>query len=223
MAAPTREQIARYALQKCGVLANEEDPEAADQTRCIRAIEDILNELPIHGNVWSKLADIVSFTISANVQNTDLSTAISGFGTLFANDLTLWYVDAAGNDIPLPLVTVDTWDAIPLKTQTAPYPILAFMKPDNDTLQTWPIQTANVTVKARFNKRISDTSANTAPDLGEEWGLFFYNAVAAEIGPEYGVPPAKVEMFQKIADQKRAKLLAFNTEPGDLDSIEVEE
>jgi hypothetical protein len=222
MAAPTREELVKGAFWKMGVLAHGETPEAEDATRGLRALEDVLNELPIHGSIWSKLADLVSFTITANVQNTDLSSAISGFSSLYANDLTLWYVDSGWNDIPLPLVTVDTWDAIPLKTQTAAYPILAFMKPDNDTLQTWPIQTQNVTVKARYQKRIADTSVNTAPDLGEEWALFFYNALAAEMGPEYGVAPDKVRLFEQVAAMKRTKCLAFNTEQGDL-SVEVDD
>lgn len=196
-----RERICDKALEKCGVLGVGESAAAEDRTLCLEALDGVLKTLPWFGYQWPKtVSGQASLTLTANTNPTNLPSDYYGSPLLS-------YLDASGNEIPLPIIPLEQWMAIPYKTQAAGYPLMAYIDRLNK-LYTWPLQNQNVSARLSYEQIIDDSAAGTQPDVTQPWLLALPWGVAAEIGAEYGTPlqtmqviEAKWKLYREIGVQ----------------------
>lgn len=185
----TRERICDKALEKCGVLGQGETADAADRTLCLEALDGILKTLPWFGYAWPKTVSAqATLTLTANVNPT-------AFPADYYGNALLSYLDASGNEIQLPLVSLEQWDRIINKSASAAYPLFAYLD-RLDNLYTWPLQNANVTAKLSYQQIIDDSVAGTAPDVTQGWLLALPWGVAAEVMAEFGTPLETMQVIE---------------------------
>jgi hypothetical protein len=185
----TREQIGKKALQKVGNLARGQTANADDLALAIQALDGILKELPIFGYAWPQTAlTQAALTLLAGVPTVTFPTDYYG-GALVT------YLDASGNELPLQLITLDQWLAIPQKSQAAAYPLMAYLDRAS-VLHVWPVQTANVSAKLSYQQIVADSAAMAITALDPSMMLGIVYAVAAEIGDEFGATEDQIARWR---------------------------
>lgn len=186
----TRERIADKALEKCGRAGIIRASNAADRALCLEALEGILKNLLWFGYSWPKtLSDKTTLTLTSNLASIALPTDYYTGGRLN-------YVDASGNEVPLPLpITAEEWRLIPLKTTQASYPIKVYI--DNfNVLWPYPRTNQSVVLNLYYQKVVDNTVAASSTNLDSPWLLGLVYGVAAEIGDEFGVKADKIARFE---------------------------
>lgn len=193
----TREQIAKAALRKVGNIARGETPSQDDLNIAYEALDGILKELPIYGYSWPQIsaAQAVVTLVAA--------TATATLPTDYYGNPILTYLDAGGNEVPLPLLSLAEWNDIIRKTEPAAYPQFGYIGPD-DVLHVWPVQTANVSARLIYQKVLPDTSANAVSGVDETMvhGLTF--GVAEAIGDDFNATPEQMARWLGKWAERRA-------------------
>lgn len=202
----TREQIGRAALRKVGNLARGETPNADDLKLATDALDGILKELPIYGYSWPQISVAQAvLTLAANIGSVSLPTDYYG------NPI-VTYLDASGNELPLPLIPLDEWLAIPRKTDAAAYPMRGYIDRAN-VLHVWPVQTANVSARLTYQQIVPDTAPNTVSGVDQSMVLGLGYAVAAEIADDFNATAEQVARWTAIWAQRRALGIMGRTYP----------
>lgn len=202
----TREEIGRAALRKVGNLARGETPNTDDLKLATDALDGILKELPIYGYAWPQIsATPAVLTLLANIATVALPTDYYG------NPL-LTYLDASGNEIPLPLLSLAEWNEITRKTDGARYPQFGFIDRD-DTLHVWPVQTANVSARLTYQQIMPDTAPNTVSGVDQSMVLGLTYAVAVEIADDFNATGEQIARWTAIWAQRRALGIMGRTYP----------
>lgn len=204
----TRLQIATKALQKLGTLARGETPDPDDLQLVYDGLDALLKELPIYGYSWPRLASgQTALPLVAATQATNLPA------DYYPGSAIVSYLDAAGNEQPLRLVTLAEWNALERKTDTAPYPELGYI--DNfNVLRTWPVQTVTRAGKLVYQRVISDTVTAATTDLSQIWmkGLVF--GVAENVGDEFGATADQMQRWGMKWMEARTLCIMNQTFPG---------
>lgn len=206
----TRERIADKALEKCGRLGVGRIVSADDRNLCLEALDGILKNLLWYGYSWPK-------TISAFTALSCLATVASK--TLpqdFYGGATFKYVDASGNEVPLPLMSTEQWRAITLKSGTnaqAAYPYRVYV--DNfNVLWLNPIPNQNITINCYYQKVTADSTVGASVDLDSPWMLGLVYGVSCEVGDEFNVDDKKMQRFELKWREQRALGIMNETSPG---------
>lgn len=209
----TRLQVATKALQKVGTLARGETPDPDDLDIVYDAIDALLKELPIYGYTWPRLAaGQTALPLVAATQQTNLPADYYG-GAMIS------FLDDSGNEKPLPLVSLDKWNALVRKTDTAAYPLLGYL--DNfNVLRTWPIQTATRAGKLVYQKVIDDTVTGAATGLSQVWLKGLPYGVAEAIGDEFGASESQMKRWGMKWMEARTLCVMSQTYPS-VDSVTV--
>lgn len=204
----TRERICDKALEKCKRLGIGRSATAGDRALCIEALEGILKNLMWYGYSWPKTISAFStLSLTSNLASIALPTDYYTGGRLN-------YVDASGNEVPLPLpITPEEWRLIPLKTTQAAYPIKVYI--DNfNVLWPYPRTNQTVTLNLYYQKVIDNTVAASSTNLDSPWLLGLAYGVAAEIGDEFGVEQKKIDRFEMKWAQQRQLGIMNESPPG---------
>lgn len=186
----TRERIADKALEKCKRLGIGRAASAADRALCLEALDSVLKNLHWRGYSWPKTISAFStLSLTSNLASIALPQD-------YYTGARLNYVDASGKEVPLPLpITPEEWRLIPSKTTQASYPIQVYI--DNfNVLWPYPRTNQTVTLNLYYQKVINDSVASSNTDLDSPWMLGLVYGVAAEIGDEFDVDPAKIARFE---------------------------
>lgn len=185
-----REQLADKGLQKTGRLGAGETAAPEDRQLAIDALEAILKNLSVHGYSWPK-------TLSAGATITfTTGLASKALPTDFLNFIALNFVDSGGNEVPVTMMTTAQWDGIVTKTQTAAYPLQAYI--DNfNVLWLWPVPSAPVTLKLYYQQIVLDTVAQANIDLDAQWMLAIPYGIAAEIADEFELSDRKIARLEQ--------------------------
>jgi hypothetical protein len=185
----TRERICDKALEKCQRLGVGRTVSGDDRALCLEALDSILKNLHWHGYSWPKTlssSTTLSFTTGLTSQALPQD---------FYTGAMLNYVDASGNEVPVPPTTPEEWKSIVLKSTRAAYPTQFYI--DNfNTLWLYPVPSAALSLKLYYQKVISDSVASSSVDLDSPWLLGLAYGVAAEVGDEFGVDPKKIARFE---------------------------
>lgn len=209
----TRERICDKALEKCGRLGVGESVASEDRNLCLEALDSILKNLLWRGYSWPKT--LSSHTTLAFTTGLTFKALPQDFYT----GAQIAYVDASGNEIPIPLVTTSEWNSIVLKSQQAQYPDRGYI--DNfNVLWLWPVVNAALTINLYYQKVILDSVAQSSIDMDSPWMLGIVYGVAAEIGDEFGVSEKKLARFETKWREQMA-LGIMNEAPTGLDRITV--
>src|SRR6476659_4898543 len=174
----TREQIAKSALRKVGNIARGETPKADDLNIAYEALDGLLKELPIYGYAWPQTVVVSAvLTLVGGVPTVNLPTDYYG-------QPIVTYFDAAGNELPLKLLTLEEWTSIIRKTDLSAYPSRGYIDRSN-VLHVWPVQTANVSARLSYQQIIADTSPNTVSGVDQTMVRGLTYAVAEAIGDDF--------------------------------------
>lgn len=204
----TRERICDKALEKCQRLGIGRTVSNDDRNLCLEALDGLLKNLLWHGYSWPKTASGFS-TLALTTGLASIALPQDFYGNARLN-----YVDASGNEVPLPPpITPEEWRAIPIKTTQASYPQKVYI--DNfNVLFPWPITNQAVTLNLYYEKVILNTVASSAVDLDSPWMLGLAYGVAAEIGDEFGVSTEKLARFEAKWREQRALGIMNEAPPG---------
>lgn len=204
----TRLQIATKVLQKVGTLARGETPDEDDLEIVYDALDALLKELPIYGFAWPRLASgQTALPLVVATQATNLPA------DYYPGSAIVSYLDAAGNEVPLRLVTLAEWNSLSRKTDTAPYPDLGYI--DNfNVLRTWPVQTATLAGKLVYQQVISDAVTGQVTGLNQIWLKGLVYGVAENIGDEFGATEAQLLRWAKKWIEARSLCIANQSFPG---------
>lgn len=209
----TRERICDKAMEKCGRLGVGETVQAEDRSLCLEALDSILKNLLWYGYSWPKTASgssALAFTAGL---------AFKAMPTDFYTGAKLNYVDASGQEQPIPLLTTEQWTNIKLKTTQAAYPIEGYI--DNfNVLWLFPVPSAALTVNVYYQKVTANSVAQTSLELDSPWILGLVYGVAAEVGDEFGVDEKKIARFETKWREARAMGI-MNEAPTGLDRMTV--
>lgn len=186
----TRERICDKALEKCQRLGIGRTVSGDDRALCLEALDSILKNLLWRGYSWPKTA-----TGSSSLVLTSGLASIA-MPTDYYSGAHINYVDASGNEVPLPLPTTrEEYASIPLKTTQASYPQQVYI--DNfNILFPYPLTNQSVTLKVYYQKVIDDSVAQSSLSLDSPWILGLVYGVAAEVGDEFGVTVEKLARFE---------------------------
>lgn len=203
----TRLQIATKVLQKLGTLARNASANVDDLALVYDGLDALIKELPVYGYSWPRLASgQTALPLVAATQNTNLPTDYLPGSAIVS------YLDAAGNDTPLTLTTLDQWNAIPRKTDAAAYPLVGYV--DNfNVLHTWPIQTATLAGKLVYQRVISDTVTVGNTDLSQIWIKGVVYGLAEMLGDEFGATEAQIARWGMKWFEARTMCIAAQTFP----------
>lgn len=209
----TRERICDKALEKCKRLGVGETVASEDRSLCLEALDSILKNLLWYGYSWPKTASGFStLAFTAALQ-------FKAMPTDFYTGAQINYVDASGQEQPLPLITTEQWKDIKLKTTQAAYPIQGYI--DNfNVLWLYPIPSAALTLNVYYQKVTLDSVAQSSLELDSPWLLGLVYGVASEVGDEFGVEEKKVARFEAKWREARA-LGIMNEAPTGLDRMTV--
>lgn len=204
----TRERICDKALEKCSRLGIGRTADNNDRNLCLEALDSILKNLLWQGYAWPKTASASTpLVLTAGLASIALPQD-------FYSSPRLNYVDASGNEVPLPLpITPEEWRLIPIKTTQSSYPQKVYI--DNfNTLFPWPLTNQSVTLNLYYQKVILNTVASSAVDLDSPWLLGLVYGVAAEIGDEFGIDEKKMARFEAKWREQRALGVMNEAPPG---------
>lgn len=204
----TRERICDKALEKCKRLGIGRPASASDRSLCLEALDGILKQLLWYGYSWPKTISAFStLSLTSNLVSIALPNDYYTGGRLN-------YVDASGNEVPLPLpITPEEWRLIPLKTAQTSYPIKVYI--DNfNVLFPYPRTNQTVVLNLYYQKVISDSAAGLSTDLDSPWLLGLAYGVAEEVGDEFGVDEKKLLKFEAKWAQQRSLGIMNEAPPG---------
>lgn len=210
----TRERIADKALEKCLRKGIGRTTTADDRSLCLEALDSILKNLLWRGYSWPKTISAFStLSLTSNLASITLPQDYYTGGRLN-------YVDASGNEVPLPLpITAEEWRLTPLKTTQASYPQKVYI--DNfNVLWPYPRTNQTVTLNLYYQKVISDSAANANTDLDSPWIMGLVYGVAAEIGDEFNVDEKKMARFA-MKWERQLQLGIMNEAPAGPDRVTV--
>jgi len=186
----TRESLADRALQKCQRLGVGESASADDRALCLTALDAILKNLLWRGYSWPKTA---SSSVPLSFLAAERSKQLPAD---FYTGEDLRYVDPSGNEVApfFGRQTAEQWRSIPLKSTQAQFPDRYYI--DNfNVLWLYPIPNAALTLNLYYQKVISDSIGGAVTDLDSPWMLGLCYGIAAEVGHEFGVAPARIQLF----------------------------
>lgn len=204
----TRERICDKALEKCKRLGIGRPATSSDRSLCLEALDTVLKNLLWYGYSWPKtISAFAPLSLTTNLSSLALPNDYYTGGRLN-------YVDASGNEVPLPLpITAEEWRLIPNKTTQAAYPIKVYV--DNfNVLWPWPRTNQTVVLNLYYQKVINDSAAASATDLDSPWLLGLAYGVAAEVGDEFGVDEKKLVKFEMKWREQRALGIMNEAPPG---------
>lgn len=202
----TREQIAHSALRKVGNIARGATPNADDLAIAYQALDGILKELPIYGYSWPQTVIApAALVLSAGVATVNLPADY--YGNAMLN-----YLDASGNELPLPLLSQAEWNAIPRKTEAAAYPRFGYIDRAN-VLHVWPVQTANVSARLTYQQVLADTAPNTVSGVDQTMVRGLTYAVAEAIGDDFNATSEQMARWAAIWAERRALGVMGRTYP----------
>lgn len=185
----TREQIATKALQKVGNLARGETADPDDVKIATDALDGLLKELPIFGYAWPQVTPGAVIVVLAQGSGTGVMPAD------YYDGAAVTYLDAAGNEHKLPLVSPAEWAAIPRKTDAGTYPQKCFIDA-GDTLHVWPVPPASVQIRLFYSRVLSDTATGNPVGLDASFTLGLVYGISAEIGDEFGATEAQMARWR---------------------------
>lgn len=190
------QQIVRGALELCQAVGGSEPVSAEDNEVCMRALNGILKELPLHGVSWPKITSAAVSLTWAIATPGQVSAPVDYFGVPV-----LKFTNANGALSALGHVSKPAFDALDT-TQTARYPQRFFVAPDL-TFKLWPTPTQDPVLKLTYQAVITDASLTQVPDIQAAYlnGLQYW--LANEVALKFETPAdIRREITQKYLEKR---------------------
>lgn len=193
------------ALELCQAISAGEEPSAEDESLCLRALNGILKELPLHGIGWPKVS-------SANTAITwsIVTPSVVAFPADYFGVPVLKFTDPNSRLQLLRQIRKVEFEKLD-SAATGTYPLYFYEAP-NKTIYLWPAPTQNPGLNLTYQAIVSDATLNVVPDIQQAYlnGLQYW--VAEEVKIKFPVPAdIKAEIREKFLE-KRSLMAQWSVE-----------
>lgn len=201
----TASEIVQGAMELCQAIGVGESVSPEDSDLCLRSLNGILKELPIHGIGWPKVSSANSAVTWSALTPSTVAVPSAFFGLPV-----LRFTNATGTLSllkPLTKVGYEQLDA----TKTALYPEFFYLAPNN-AIYLWPVPTQDPVLKLTYQAIVSDTTLTATPDVQQAFlnGLQFW--LAEEVKLKFNVDAHASAEIEKKFMQKRALMQQWSVE-----------
>jgi len=201
----TAQEVITDALMEIGVLGAGQTANPTDYDVCLRALQNVLKEMPLHGLSWPKIT-VAPVALAWSVGTPgQVAMPADYFGVP-----TISFTQSAVN-IDLTVIAKAAYDAIEQPAQTSTYPTHIYIGPNNIGYL-WPVPTVNPALSITYQAVTLDADLLTTPDVVQSWvgGLTLW--VAHEVAPKFGVPPSDRADLERRYMMRRSLMLAWAAE-----------
>lgn len=167
------------ALQLCGSVGVGETVSAADSELCLRALDGVIKELPIHGFQWPQLSSTPVAVAWVLATPSSVTPPADYFGAPV-----LQYTDAGGVKRQLVPASKAEWELLDL-TKTAQYPTTFYVAPDL-TFKLWPAPTQNPTLTLTYQSILPDLVLTATPPIQQQYLNLLQYLLADEVSLKFG-------------------------------------
>lgn len=201
----TSSEIVEGALQLCQAVGIDEPVSAEDSALCLRALNGILKELPIHGIGWPKVTATTTALTWAALTPSTVAVPSGYFGSPV-----LRFTDVNSVLQPLEPLTKARYEELNASA-TATYPSAFYIAP-NDAIYLYPVPTQDPVLKLTYQAIVNDATLTAAPDVRQAYlnGLQFW--LADEVKLKFNVTGALSQEIEKKAAQKRFLMQQWSVE-----------
>jgi hypothetical protein len=201
----TAQEVITDALLEIGVLGAGQTASATDYDVCLRALQNVLKEMPLHGLSWPKIT--VAPVALAWSSGTPGQVAMPA--DYFGVPVVSFTQDAT--NIDLTVIAKAAYDAIPAPAQTSTYPTHIYIGPNNIGYL-WPVPTSNPALSITYQAVTLDAELLVTPDVVQSWvgGLTLW--LAHEVCGKFGVPGDMRADVERRFLGKRGLMLAWAAE-----------
>lgn len=201
----TSADVIQGALELCQAVGVDQIVSPEDEAVCLRALNGILKELPLHGIGWPKVS-----SANTSVAWTIGTPSIVVFPADYFGVPVLKYTDPNARLQllrPIRKVEFERLDS----AATAPYPLYFYEAPDK-SVYLWPAPTQNPGLKLTYQAIVSDTTATATPDIQQAYlnGLQYW--VAEEVKIKFDVPANISMQIREKFLEKRTLMTQWSVE-----------
>lgn len=196
------------AMQIMQALGQDEAPNAADYDVCMKGLQGILKELPIHGLSWPKITADPVLLVWDPLVPARVAMPADYFGVPDVS-----YTDN-GQRVPVRICTK-------MQFEEPDYPIILnppfpkvrklYIAPNNVGYLS-PVPTTDPLLYITYQAIVMDATQTAMPDVLQCWiaGLGLW--LAHVMGPKFSVPLARQDSIEKRYLVSRALMLSYATE-----------
>lgn len=201
----TAAEIISGALEICGYKDPDESTSTADAATCLRALDGILKEMPLHGLSWPQVAGATVAVVWSGVTPSTVSLPADYFGVPV-----LKFTNASGTLTELAHISKPAYEALNA-AQTATYP-QAFHVSSSNAVYLWPVPTQDPVLRLTYQAILADAASGSATGVKQAYlhGLQFW--LADEVSLKFGVPEKTRQEIALRAAGKRRAMLAYATD-----------
>ena len=195
-----RDVIERALIDELGVVGDDGDIEASEQTRALYKLAAMLKSWQMQGVLWKQ--ETISDTGTADTATIALDTFVRGVNGCR-------YVDSDTNERQLTRWERDAYMSLPNKAASGtPSVYYVNRAEDGLVLYVWPVPTASFTLKLDIDRAMDTvTDANETLDIPEELHETVIAGLAVRLMGKYAVQPASVqELIPRAARLEREML-----------------
>lgn len=201
----TSADVIQGALELCQAVGVDEAVSPEDQEMCLRALNGILKELPLHGIGWPKVSS-ANAAVTWNV----LTPSVVSFPTDYFGVPVLKYTDQNARLQllqPIRKVEFERLDS----AATARYPLYFYEAPDR-SIYLWPTPTQDPVLRLTYQAIVSDATATASPDIQQAYlnGLQYW--VAEEVKIKFEVSQALSAAIREKFLEKRNLMVQWSVE-----------
>lgn len=209
--------IIRDAMEHMNNIGADEIISPEDYDLCMRGLQGVLKELPVHGFSWPQVTVApVSLAWSA------LTPDIVALPADYFGVPTVSYVL---NDVSVPVRIVSKADYQHLLESVSPSqipPALYMYIAADFTAHLYPVPTVDPQLLLTYQAIVPDAVQTQVPHLPQTWVLFIGLWVAWELSNKFSVPPERRDNIEKRYLLKRELCLSYATETAPI-CIQVQE
>lgn len=210
---PTQE-ILNDALEIMGVLGAGQTASPEDYAVVMRALQNILKELPIHGLVWPKVTAPPVYLPWSILTPGQVSMPVDYYGSPSITRTSLppnGYGHQAVYVIPKEEYDLLTQEYIDPIANPSVEPQRIYIAPNNIGYL-WPVPLVDPLLRLTYQAITSDASLDMTPDVAQTWNAGLGLWVAYEASPKFGVDLASRADIERRFMMRRALMLAHATE-----------
>lgn len=199
------QEVITDALQEMGVLGAGQTASPTDYDLCLRGLQNVLKEMPLHGLSWPKVTASPVALAWSSLTPGQVAMPADYFGVPVVS-----FTQEASN-IDLKVITKAMYDAIPSPAQTSTYPTQIYIAPNN-VGYLYPVPTINPNLSITYQAITLDAALLVTPDVVQSWvgGLVLW--LAYEVAPKFGVPVAERQDIERRFLMRRALMLSYAAE-----------
>lgn len=158
----TASDIIRGALEVNSAIGAAEAVTAEDTEMCLRALNGLIKEMPLHGLSWPQLSSVAVALTWSGVTPSKASPPADYFGVPV-----LKYTTAAGPLKELIQIPKPAFERLDF-TQTAEHPTHFYEAPDK-SFYLWPVPTQDPVLKLSYQAIADDASLTLTPDVQQQY------------------------------------------------------